>query len=871
MTQLLLPDPLAQLATPPARGREYKAGDPAAGMAFAVVIDALSTTGEETSAPMAGGTMATPGPSLDALAAPLLAPESPPRPGAGLDLNAGIARPSAAPPPRLGPSSGAAPAATGTPAGAAGSGLLLPADLPAGAPPPPASGAQTRAPDMRRAETGPDQPPCPAETPAAPPMQPPLGAAAEAGISAGAAGHRSKAAARAPAPGQAGGTAVPASRPTDDPPAAGGADPADPPRDGAPSASAMSAAAIGSPPPLPNAPAPEPASWTPRAAPLPPRAGSVSGITPDLRPRTPSGPEGEAAGGPLAVPAAGQAFDAPAAASPAAEQAVSPRPDTEAAHGTTDTGTRAATEHRPTSRKELPAEPSAAIGPVMPAIIASAAEGRDTTAEDTASAPRAGHGRRAVLPDWSRTMPAAARTAALPSGAAELALASAAAPGEVHRPMAGQPQPRPAPPPERHTAAATAPAAGAGQIVAAALAAPVQASSAPAPGPQAPSAVPPSAAGRAEPAERTGAVPPPAQMRITASMPDNPAPATKTEHSQTPAPTDAAPAPVPPAEAAPDSRSSGAPVRPITAAPAGAAPAMAASLPPPSAAVDGVNGVGGARSAPASIAPDAAPQPQPALEQAGTGQPAPETGAQTAAAAARPRSDAAPAAPPMVAPAFAGRADPQGRTAARPESPARAAAGPTATEPHSALRAAVRPTPNEGGDAAGQTRATTAAPVASGPDGPGLAAPASAPASALAGREIGHVPAHHVLRQLHEAVVHRPDGPVEVALSPEELGRVRLTLHPAEHGITVAVQAERPETLDLMRRNIEMLARDFRDLGYTDVSFSFGAESGRQQRDETAPDNSFGAEPDGPAPVTPAAAPPHPAPRGTDGSLDLRM
>ncbi len=135
------------------------------------------------------------------------------------------------------------------------------------------------------------------------------------------------------------------------------------------------------------------------------------------------------------------------------------------------------------------------------------------------------------------------------------------------------------------------------------------------------------------------------------------------------------------------------------------------------------------------------------------------------------------------------------------------------------------------------------------------------------------MPAQHVLRQLHEAVVHRPDGPVEVALSPEELGRVRLTLHPAEHGITVAVQAERPETLDLMRRHIEMLARDFRDLGYTDVSFSFSAESGRQQRGETAPDNSFGAEPDRPAaaPVPPAAAPPRPAPRGTDGSLDLRM
>lgn len=167
---------------------------------------------------------------------------------------------------------------------------------------------------------------------------------------------------------------------------------------------------------------------------------------------------------------------------------------------------------------------------------------------------------------------------------------------------------------------------------------------------------------------------------------------------------------------------------------------------------------------------------------------------------------------------------------------------------------------SQGPDPAGQI---DIAPLAA---SPGLQTVA---ALAATGRDIGHVPARHILRQLHDAVAHKPDGPVEVALSPEELGRVRMTLHPAEHGITVAVQAERPETLDLMRRNIEMLARDFRSLGYADVSFSFGAESGERQGGEATPPP-FVAETESASPAPPIA-PPTPAARGADGSLDLRM
>ena len=85
--------------------------------------------------------------------------------------------------------------------------------------------------------------------------------------------------------------------------------------------------------------------------------------------------------------------------------------------------------------------------------------------------------------------------------------------------------------------------------------------------------------------------------------------------------------------------------------------------------------------------------------------------------------------------------------------------------------------------------------------------------------------AQQVGRQLVEAVGRLVDGSIELRLNPEELGRVRMTLTPAESGMIVSLSVERAETLDMMRRNIAMLGREFAELGYTDVSFDFGASS----------------------------------------------
>ncbi len=91
----------------------------------------------------------------------------------------------------------------------------------------------------------------------------------------------------------------------------------------------------------------------------------------------------------------------------------------------------------------------------------------------------------------------------------------------------------------------------------------------------------------------------------------------------------------------------------------------------------------------------------------------------------------------------------------------------------------------------------------------------------------------HPIRQAAQGIeilMRHPDKPVEIALNPEELGRVRMALTRTETGMTVAILADRPETLDLMRRHIDQLAAEFERLGYTDIGFSFGADT-QQGRD----------------------------------------
>ncbi|MCH5375600.1 MAG: flagellar hook-length control protein FliK [Planctomycetes bacterium] len=79
--------------------------------------------------------------------------------------------------------------------------------------------------------------------------------------------------------------------------------------------------------------------------------------------------------------------------------------------------------------------------------------------------------------------------------------------------------------------------------------------------------------------------------------------------------------------------------------------------------------------------------------------------------------------------------------------------------------------------------------------------------------------------QMASIVAGKPDQPVEIALNPEELGRVRMTLSTSETSVTVQISADRPETVDLMRRHIDQLAVELRRLGYDQVGFEFSGNA----------------------------------------------
>lgn len=132
---------------------------------------------------------------------------------------------------------------------------------------------------------------------------------------------------------------------------------------------------------------------------------------------------------------------------------------------------------------------------------------------------------------------------------------------------------------------------------------------------------------------------------------------------------------------------------------------------------------------------------------------------------------------------------------------------------------------------------------------------------------------HDTTRRLAEAAARATDRPIEVTLSPEELGRVRLSFTTHDGALTMLVQAERPETLELLRRHIDTLAEDFRELGYEDLAFSFGQQGDERERAETgdlAHQRLGQDDTDSPAMTQPRTELSAPT-LGRDGGLDLRM
>tara|TARA_R110002049_G_scaffold150756_1_gene313899 strand:- start:185 stop:748 length:564 start_codon:yes stop_codon:yes gene_type:complete len=121
-----------------------------------------------------------------------------------------------------------------------------------------------------------------------------------------------------------------------------------------------------------------------------------------------------------------------------------------------------------------------------------------------------------------------------------------------------------------------------------------------------------------------------------------------------------------------------------------------------------------------------------------------------------------------------------------------------------------------------------------------------------------------VAQQVAVAVQKNPDGVTEMILNPEELGRVKLAMATSDGAVTLTITTERPETQDLMRRHIEVLAQELRQLGFSDVGFSFQDQGRQEQSDGSAVASGAGPAVEGEIPVVQVSA-------MTATSLDLRL
>lgn len=240
---------------------------------------------------------------------------------------------------------------------------------------------------------------------------------------------------------------------------------------------------------------------------------------------------------------------------------------------------------------------------------------------------------------------------------------------------------------------------------------------------------------------------------------------------------------------------------------------------------------------------------------------------------------------PLPGPATAAPPPPAAPVATA-DQPAPSGPAPVAGASESALRFRLAdaggPQPDDGrGLSAPADASGPEGPAAHGPDlsfGDGVTAdlpPSSAPADPPRARPAAAAPPHHQaaahladLIRDHGADVTSASGRTEIVLSPEELGRIRFDLRSSPDGLSVTLSADRPETLDLLRRHATELRAELSAAGYDLATLDFGTAGGNRGNSATpAPATGI---PDDPA-IEPPALPALPHRGSMSGGLDLRL
>ena len=101
------------------------------------------------------------------------------------------------------------------------------------------------------------------------------------------------------------------------------------------------------------------------------------------------------------------------------------------------------------------------------------------------------------------------------------------------------------------------------------------------------------------------------------------------------------------------------------------------------------------------------------------------------------------------------------------------------------------------------------------------------PPAPASGSRRARIEPGQVARQIAQSVGKSHADRIEIVLHPEELGKVRMVMTPGDNP-SVTIQADNADTLELLRRNVDQLARELRQSGFGDAMLSFSDEGERR-------------------------------------------
>lgn len=151
--------------------------------------------------------------------------------------------------------------------------------------------------------------------------------------------------------------------------------------------------------------------------------------------------------------------------------------------------------------------------------------------------------------------------------------------------------------------------------------------------------------------------------------------------------------------------------------------------------------------------------------------------------------------------------------------------------------------------------------------------PANSATSASQTQSPASLSPRHVAAQIASLNL-QPGAPMEIALDPPELGKVRLTLLNGENGMTIQISAERADTIDLLRRHAGILMDEFQRQGQRDPSLDFSREHPDRRPETPAARGEWLIETDEGGPASPhfsATQPISPARNLRLSGLDIRF